>query len=159
MATLIALAQEQRWQSEQAAAKNISEGEDQLAEYEGLGRSSKRTTSFTVRPEHRTNLLQVSNQATNKEQVRLLAILDATSRALYAYKASFSAAFLDKLELPSRFSASEPVQISYYKLSMRKPEVLIKSLTQVLDLTPDQDCGDMETEGSRFVFDGHCASQ
>jgi len=65
-------------------------------------------------------------------KVHLIALRVEDKRGLYLYKARIPAGFLDKFDTPSRFSASLPIVISYYRIPLVPMEGLIKELGHAL---------------------------
>jgi len=64
-------------------------------------------------------------------QVHLIA-LPQSGRSLYFYKARIPSEFLDKFDMPSRFSAHSPVVISYYPIPLLPTERLTTELDHAL---------------------------
>ncbi|KAK4150291.1 hypothetical protein C8A00DRAFT_18142 [Chaetomidium leptoderma] len=117
MATLIALAQEQRRQIQETT---VSESSDA---------SSKVPDSFKVPQGPDTSLIL---------KVALLVITVAPARVLYAYKAVIPTAFLDKFESLARCTSSGQIKVSYSKLRIGNPEGLIDRLPWALGLSHEQ---------------------
>jgi hypothetical protein len=121
--TLIALAQEQRRQT-----LPVPSADNEAS-------SEVPTSPLLVCPDFH-HLQHSSLHMTNQvhRQVRVLVIPSVTPTFPYAYRASIPPAFLDKLDRPFRFSSSPPVRISYCRLPVFQPEILVKHFPRALRL-------------------------
>ncbi|OBT61432.1 hypothetical protein VE03_08974 [Pseudogymnoascus sp. 23342-1-I1] len=115
VAILIALAQQQRRQHQQRK-NSISES--------GEVSSARQSNLYTIpRPGEQDKPL-----LSKSFKVCLLAVTGTIAPKLYFYAARIPSQFLDKFDLPSKFSPSGPILISYYSVPPPNPGKLPKKL-------------------------------
>ncbi|KAL6852508.1 hypothetical protein ACO1O0_007053 [Amphichorda felina] len=122
VAVLIALAQRQRRQQQQ---QEDSAGEG-AANEETLTRQSDAHAMPSPGEQEKSQFLEESFE------VRLLAVPGTAATKLYIYAARIPSKFLDKFDIPSKFSPSGPISITYCSIPRRAPAKLPEKLRHAL---------------------------
>jgi hypothetical protein len=65
-------------------------------------------------------------------------VVHPNKSALYVYAATIPSSFLDKLERPSEFSLSPPINISYHGLVYLDPENVVQYLPTLLGMSGEE---------------------
>jgi hypothetical protein len=144
LATLIAMAQEQHRKSQQRERNSSSDC---------CLRGGPRPILAETRPAA-AEPAEAAPEAPASFEVRALLTTGERGpvRVFYVYRATISAAFLDKFESPSRYTPCDPIEVFSYQFLTKKPAKLVRLLPRALGLIDDEIQGTPEEQAQLMAM-------